>query len=344
MSALRTAHLEPAGHRRRTRHVLTIVLAAAVVAGAAICIDLAYADAASRSTASASTTATATATFTYKRVSSPPRTLVYNSSKRLVATFTDGSRTVNLVGPSRTFRETEFTTYSVSTTAWVRLLPAPFTGRVSETWLSARLSDTSPDLLAIAFQYVVGAAPMVNAVGVQYAGDAAYWPLAADGSRIEGSDFNDYLGLAWTYPTVTDAPEADQFRSLDCSGFARMVFGYRLGVPLSLRPDGGVSMPRRAFEQEAAAPGITVIANRGVVPSSRTALLPGDLVFFDASTDDGTQIDHVGIFLGKDSAGNDRFISSRKTANGPTMGDLAGRSVLNGTGLYATGFRSARRI
>lgn len=344
MSASRTAQLEHQHRRPTARQLATLLVGLLVLIGAVICIDLAYAEAATRPTPMASSAPTATATFTYKRASSPPRTLVYNSSKRLVATFTDGARTVNLVGPSRTFREAEFTTHSVTTTAWVRLLPAPFAGRVSEAWLTARLADTSPDLLAIAFQYVVGAVPMVDAAGVQYAGDAAYGPLAADGTRIEGSDFNDYLGLTWSYPTVADAPEADQFRSLDCSGFARMVFGYRLGVPLSLRPDGGASMPRRAFEQDAAAPGITVIANRGVVPSSRTALMPGDLVFFDASTDDGTQIDHVGIFLGRDSAGNDRFISSRKTANGPTMGDLAGRSVLNGTGLYASGFRSARRI
>ena len=301
------------------------------MAGAAICIDRAYA-------------ATTTATYTYKRVTAPSRTLVYNSSKRLVATFTDGTRTVALVGPSRTFREATYTTNSVTTTAWVRLLATPFTGTVSEPWLTARLADTSPDLLAVAFQYVVGAGPLVDGSGRQYAGDADYGPLAADGTRIEGSDFNDYLGVAWTYPSGTDTPEADQFRSLDCSGFVRMVFGYRGGVPLGLRPDSGAHLPRRAAEQEAAAPGITVIANRGTVPSSRTVLQAGDLVFFDASTDDGTAIDHVGIFLGRDDVGNDRFISSRKTANGPTMGDLAGRSVLNGTGYYASAFRSARRV
>ncbi len=73
-------------------------------------------------------------------------------------------------------------------------------------------------------------------------------------------------------------------------------------------------------------------------------LQPGDVVAFDASTTDGTRIDHVGIFLGRDSLGHDRFISSRKTADGPTLGDLGGRSVLDGTGLYAVSFRTARRI
>jgi hypothetical protein len=67
-------------------------------------------------------------------------------------------------------------------------------------------------------------------------------------------------------------------------------------------------------------------------------------VFSDASTDDGTAIDHVGLYLGKDSAGNYRFISSRKTVNGPTMGDVGGKSVLNGTGLYAKTFVAARRL
>ena len=36
-------------------------------------------------------------------------------------------------------------------------------------------------------------------------------------------------------------------------------------------------------------------------------LAPGDLVFFDADSSDGTQIDHVGIYLGRDTGGNYRF-------------------------------------
>lgn len=65
---------------------------------------------------------------------------------------------------------------------------------------------------------------------------------------------------------------------------------------------------------------------------------------FRPGADDGTRIDRIGTSLGSESVGDHYFISSRTTANGPTMGDLAGRSVLNGTDLYATGFRSARRI
>ena len=70
----------------------------------------------------------------------------------------------------------------------------------------------------------------------------------------------------------------------------------------------------------------------------------GDLVFFDADPDDGPALDHVGMYLGRDSAGHRRFISSRKGANGPTMGDVKGASILDGTGLYARAFRSARRL
>lgn len=130
---------------------------------------------------------------------------------------------------------------------------------------------------------------------------------------------------------------------MDCSGYVRMVFGYRSGVPVVLQPDG-VALPRRAVQMDDSAPGVTVVPHTGTRPSDLAGLQPGDLVFFDASTDDGTLIDHVGIHLGLDSAGAPRFLSSRKGADGPTMGDVRGRSTLSGSGLYATSFRSARRL
>jgi hypothetical protein len=37
-------------------------------------------------------------------------------------------------------------------------------------------------------------------------------------------------------------------------------------------------------------------------------------------------------------------MSSRGTINGPTLGDVAGPSVLDGDGLFATNFRAARRV
>jgi hypothetical protein len=124
----------------------------------------------------------------------------------------------------------------VASATWVRLLAA---------WLDAALADTGPDLLAIGMQYVAGAPSVYNATGLRVAGNASYGPLQADGTRKEGSDFNDYLGVAWAYGASTDQPEADERGSLACSGFTRMVFGYRGGVPLILTPNGA-ALPRHA--------------------------------------------------------------------------------------------------
>jgi cell wall-associated NlpC family hydrolase len=92
------------------------------------------------------------------------------------------------------------------------------------------------------------------------------------------------------------------------------------------------------------APGVVTVPNTGKQVTSFAKLSPGDLVFFDVSTDDGTRIDHVGMYLGVDAGGNQRFISSRKSINGPTLGDYRGTSILNGTGLYASSFRAIRRL
>jgi len=258
------------------------------------------------------------------------------------ATYTLGSRTVTVRGPKRTIAEPGVSA-TISSTTRVRLLPSAFTGTVDTTWLTARLKDTSPDLIAVGLQYVAQATPIVDGSGRQIAGDASYGPLQADGTRAEGSDFNDYLGLPWTYSGTTDQPETDQFRSLDCSGFTRMVFGYRGGFPLTLDPNG-TGLPRRAAQMASSAPGAVIVADTGTQAPVSSAIRPGDLVFFDASTDDGTAIDHVGIFLGTDNSGRARFLSSRKTPDGPTMGDAGALSVVSGTGFYARAFRSVRRL
>lgn len=286
------------------------------------------------------TSTTSPSGWTFVRASSPARTLVKDSGGRLLATYTDGSRSVVLTGPTRTFAEST-TSATVRTTSWVRLLPSPSDGRVDAAWLTAALADTSPDVLATAMQYVTGAPTTTAADGSLLSSDASYGPLV-DGSRQEGSDWNDYLQVRATYDGTTDSPEAAQAGSLDCSGFVRMVFGKRLGHPMVVTPDG-VRLPRRAVQMHAAAPG-TLVVDSPSRPTSLAALLAGDLVLFDASTDDGTLVDHVGIYLGKDSAGAPRFVSSRKTVDGPTMGDVGGRSTLSGTGLYATSLRAARRL
>ncbi len=68
------------------------------------------------------------------------------------------------------------------------------------------------------------------------------------------------------------------------------------------------------------------------------------MVFFKGNPDSSRVIDHVGMYLGTDTAEHRRFISSRQTNDGPTMGDLGGASLLDGTGLYARAFRAARRL
>ncbi len=280
--------------------------------------------------------------FHVKRLVGPARSVVTDAAGNWLATFTDGASTVTLVGPSRTFHE-QSAGAPVITSVWVRLLPTPFAGHIPERWLSAALGDASPDLLHIAMQYTKQAQPLYDAYGLKIAGDANYGPLKDGRTRQEGSDFNDYLGIAWQYSDQLDEPEAEQFGSLDCSGFMRMVWGYRGGIPLTLRPNG-IALPRRSFEMLESAPGVVIIRNTGMRPTNLSRLAPGDLLFFDASSDDAERIDHVGMYLGPDTTGAHRFISSRKTINGPTMGDKGGRSILDGTGTYAKSFRAARRL
>ena len=86
-------------------------------------------------------------------------------------------------------------------------------------------------------------------------------------------------------------------------------------------------------------------------------LQPGDIVFFDADPDDNCNrsasvIDHVGIYLGQDDVDpavpgrrpRPRFISSRKTVNGPTTHDVGGPSALDGDTHFGRGFVAARRF
>ena len=298
----------------------------------------------SRTTTTTTTTTTSASTtttgYTYVRAAAPARTLVKDAGGALLATFTDGSRSVVLAGPVRTFAEST-TSATVRTTSWVRLLPSPFTGQVDQAWLTSALADRSPDLLTTAMQYVTGAPTTYAADGTLVAADASYGPLV-DGARQEGSDWNDFLQVTAGYDGAADAPEAAQAGALDCSGFVRMAFGRRLGHPMSLTPDG-VRLPRRATQMHTGGPG-TLLVDSPTRPTSLPALLAGDLVLFDAAADDGTAVDHVGIYVGKDSAGAPRFVSSRKTVDGPTMGDVGGRSTLSGTGLYATSLRAVRRI
>ena len=230
-----------------------------------------------------------------RRLTNPDRTEITDTRRRWMARFTDGATTVTSSGPRRRFSEPTAAD-AVTHTVWVRTLPKPFTGTVDEAWLTAALQANAlrvPDVLAIAMQYIRGAAALLDGP-LQIAGDAEYGPLV-NGKREEGADFNDYLGVTWTYADAVDPPETRQFRSLDCSGFVRMVWGYRHSlpgqprrdrVPLTLAPTSSRrAMPRRAFEICQSAPGVVTIANDGGQVQDLSALAVGDLVFFDA--DDG---------------------------------------------------------
>lgn len=271
------------------------------------------------------------------------------------------------------FSSTTYTKWPVAPTVthniWVRIQPEVFTGIIPHSWLTQQLmNDTQDDVLATVMQYVSNAPPVMDG-SLQIAGDAEYGPLyntdrsfdlahASDGTRQEGSDWNDYLGIngsiRYTHLVTpkSDSPESHQFRSVDCSGLDRMVFGYRGGMPMCLddvEDFDGINIPRRATQQQTDGPGNYLIPHTGSTPpTDYSMLLPGDIVFFDADTSNPDeqegQVDHLGIFMGvDDNDGGDRFGSSRKTISGATISDMGGNSKLNGNGLYAKTFRAARR-
>jgi cell wall-associated NlpC family hydrolase len=308
--------------------------------------------------ASSDVPATQSGGYRFQRQSSPGRTVVEDSSGNQLAVLTDGARTAVLTGPSRTFSEPSTTQATVTTNAWVRVLPKAWkqgqesSGWFTE-WLPKALRDTSPDVFAVAFEYSSAGAPTrYDSSGVRYAGTAHFGPRNPGvtssldfGYHDEKSDFYDYLGVPWTFSDGSKAqPEKARYGDADCSGFQRLVWGYRMGIPMHNTNTSGPGLPRRAFAIAADGPGVLLIPNTGTQASDLSVLQPGDLVFFAIRKDQPSVIDHCGMYLGPDSAGRPRFYSSRSAADGPTMGDLAGHALLDGTDFYARGFRSARRL
>ena len=55
-------------------------------------------------------------------------------------------------------------------------------------------------------------------------------------------------------------------------------------------------------------------------------------------------VEQIAKTYGLDSFGQHRFLSSRAGANGPTMGDIMGTSVLDDDGFYSRAWYTARRI
>jgi cell wall-associated NlpC family hydrolase len=292
------------------------------------------------------------ADWVFDRADDPARTLVHDKNGDLLATFTDGARTVDITGPKRTFREPKFTKASVTVNVWVRLAPQEWRSGAEhdswfKDWFTRELTDTSLDALGMAFQYVYGASELYDAKGVRYAGDAQFGPYSSsdpDG-RAENNDFYDYLGITYSFPDAPDVkPHKDRYGDVDCSGFIRLVYGYRLGYPLRNTNTPGDGLPRRAFAMSQFGPGAEVIEAQGSVTRDYAALQPGDLVFFNVDPTDGPAADHSGIFLGVDESGHYRFVSSRTLANGPTMGDSKYAAILDGDGHFALALRNARRL
>lgn len=298
-----------------------------------------------------SPTATKPADWLFDRASNPARTIVHDRAGEQLAVFTDGARTVDITGPSRTFREPKFTRASVTVDVWVRLAPHEWRGGAERdswfaAWFSHELSDTSPDALGIAFQYIYGAPDLYNAKGVRYAGDAQFGPFSStdpDG-RAENNDFYDYLGIDYTFPDgKTREANKARYGDVDCSGFLRLIYGYRMSYPMRETNTPGPGLPRRAFAMSRYA-GVQVLTGQGESARNYAALQPGDLVFFNVDPTDGPQADHSGMFLGVDEAGHYRFISSRTLANGPTMGDSKFQAVIDGDGHFALTLVNSRRL
>ncbi|MFJ4206122.1 NlpC/P60 family protein [Streptomyces sviceus] len=239
---------------------------------------------------------------------------------------------------------------------WVRLLPEPFDGTWTadlEQVIRGWAGSTAPDVLAYAAMFLGGAPQVTAGAGPaqsrQVLGEAGYGYLDAQGYRVEGADFHEYMKAGWTFADGTyKGPSGKQVGNLDCSGYTRMVYGYHLGVPLAADEDtSGTRIPRKSRHMADYAPGVLVDRTTGTTPPAAALLQPGDLVLFNAdSSDDGISltIDHVGIYLGLDDGGKRRFLSSRKTVNGPTMSDLGGASLLDGSGTYAQTLHTVRRI
>ncbi|WP_156213726.1 hypothetical protein [Lentzea aerocolonigenes] len=286
----------------------------------------------------------------FVRVDDPPRTLVLNALGDRLATLTDGARTAVFRGPARTFTEPEVTTASVTTQEWVRIAPRQWRADgekdpVLRQWVENALTDRTPDVLDISMQYRRNTPDLRDDKGIRYAGRAFFGPMI-NGERLSDADFNDYLGTSWTSADgVVRPPDPVRKDSLDCSGFLRMVLGYRSGYPLGWAPSRA-RLPRQAKDYSSGAPGPVVVADTGARPSDEQLerVQTGDILAFDLDPADGPLLDHSAIYLGVDSEGRPRFISSRKTYNSVTMGDKYGASVLTGDGVLAQAFRLARRV
>ncbi|MBP2323519.1 cell wall-associated NlpC family hydrolase [Kibdelosporangium banguiense] len=293
----------------------------------------------------------AVSAYRYERLANPARTVVRDDAGVVVATLTDGAHTVVLTGHSRTFREPRTTLATVTSNVWVRLIAQEWREGEERAawfrpWLDSALGDRSPDALGVAMEYLDGAPSGTNEKNVRFRGDASSGRAEVDDQTASvTADFYEYLGMRWTFPDgVRRKPAEGTYGAVDCSGFLRLVYGYRLGYPLLGSNTRGAGLPRSAHAMYELGSGVQVIPDDGERTQAYNLLQPGDLVFFDLDSDGGKQIDFAGIYLGMDSGHHHRFISSRPTADGPTFGDFGGASILDGGGHFSKVFRAAKRI
>jgi cell wall-associated NlpC family hydrolase len=291
--------------------------------------------------------------YTVVELDRPARTQIRRRADRaVVVTLTVGARTAVLAGPSRRFAEPSTTTAVIDSTSWVRLLPRPWQqGDQTEDWFVRWLRDQvdatdEPDVLAAAMQYLSGQPDRRSGKGVRYAGDAGFGYVHTRDER-DGADFYDYLEIPWDFPDAGIKRPSPRWRGkLDCSGFIRLIYGYRFGIPLlnqsaTTTVDG---LPRTAASMASHARAVVIAAGRNPSrpPTDLSAVRPGDLVFF-ALHDDPALITHSGIYLGTDTDGRMRFVSSRGTTDGPTFGDVRGDGVID-TGYFGDRLRRVIRV
>lgn len=288
--------------------------------------------------------------FRHVRASDPDRSLVYNAHGDLVATLTDGSRTVAMVGPHRRFAEPRTTGAHVDSTTWILLAPTPWASRLGSdaaysAWFTTALANIQPGSK--------NAGGEALAIAMSYVGHAQFGPIR-DGGRDNQADFYDLLGIPWTWADGTKStPHPDLRGYVDCSGFVRLVWGAAMhmlmvkddAVPIKGSRADIPALPRYARQIATTAPSTTVFDSVDKAPTANqlSRLQPGDLVFF-AQKADPKYISHCGMVMGLDSTDHIRFISSRAVVNGPSMGDNNKIAILDGTGYYATHLRKAIRL
>ncbi|MER7892124.1 NlpC/P60 family protein [Micromonospora sp. NPDC094482] len=284
----------------------------------------------------------------------PERTEVRRrSDQAVVATLTAGARTVVVAGPPRQFTEPSTTPAVIDSTSWVRVAPRAWQAEHDldekfASWLLDQIEAKNPpvDVLAAAMQYLPDAPDGVNDDGVRYIGDAGFGYVHSADER-DGADFYDYLEIPWKFSDSGRAKPSKRWdRDLDCSGYLRLIYGYRFGIPLFNAPVNTTvnGLPRTASSMASYARSVLIAAGRNPsrAPTNLSAMQPGDLVFF-ALHDDPGLITHSGIYLGKDQDGGMRFVSSRGTVDGPTFGDVRGDGVVD-SGYFGERLRRVIRL